>query len=948
MKKVIFLLLFLLPLLTMAQVATDGDYRSAKIAGNWSDVDMWETRSAGTWAVTAIAPAATSNVYIQNGHSVTVDVASANCKDIQLNIAGVLAIGANTLNVNGKIRAYSTTLGAITGAADGTFYSDQLSSTAPVSTMISTSGVGVLKFVGATRNITEIAEWNSVGLANAVEFALNTGATGTLTTGIKFKSVVFSSGTVTTATFISIGSTGFLIIKNGAKLISSRSGINSSFVGFATNAKCGDVTIEDGGALELTGSTPTIDCSSFTNNGSVIYSLAGSQKLLTPTAANSDAVRPVAITSYDTLILSGSNSKTPTTVIYTTGALETVNCPITVASLLKISGTATIAPTAINSLTMLNGSTVERNVISGTSIPSTVGAVFYGLTATDLVNLTISSNITNSNELPSAPTPGKVGTLTITNGITYTITGGRAVTDIVNNGFISLVPVTTLTFTINGNISGPGTITGSASASVTFAGANNGNAGTLNFTAGSQVANNLTINRTGTNASVTLGTPLNINGPTSGSLLLTAGTLIGGSNLINVIGNISGAGTYTATGAGKIVMAGKASAATISSVSLDNLELNDADGFALVGSPTITGTLTLTTGVLTIPPTNTLTISSGNDIAGAPFSVSKYIKCDLLSPAVGTLRINNFSTPKLFPVGSLTKYLPVYLTPASAMDYAVSVFEGVTVDGTPAGAAVSATLKESIVDAVWVINRQAGSGDCQVDINWDNTLEGTLFTGFADAEIGIGRYNGADWGSAVGTGNNTANTASGLFSSFSPFIVSKTGSVLPLQLKNISATLKNAAVEINWIVLNEAGVVSYEIEKSSSRMNFVSIGSVNATNRSAYQFIDVAPLSNLVYYRLKITGSNAQVKYSDIIVVKSGMNTGISMYPNPVVNTLNITGLKNNSTIKIRNAAGQQVGFQKSTASSLSMNVEALKPGIYVIEILSDNERITSQSFIKN
>lgn len=511
-----FMVLFANSAKVQAQIATDGDYRTAKVSGNWSDTDMWETRIAGGWAVTAVAPTATNNVYVQNGHALTVDVANVYCKDLQLNTVGVLAIGVNTVNVSGKIRAYTTTLGAVMGAAvdDGTFYSDQTSSTAPAATMITTTNPGVLKFVGGTRNITNAGEWNANGTNNAAEFALDSGAIGTLNTvGVKFNPIVFSSGTITTDAFIS-ASSGNLTIKSGATLISSRSG-TSTVIGNSSTVVCGIVTIEAGGILELTGAAPAINCTTFTNNGTVTYSRAGTQTLLQSGSTAYAIPGTTLFNNYSTLLLSNTSTKTPF-------------APITVSSLLKFTGTATLAATASLSLTMLNGSTVERSVTSGTSLPSAVGAVFYGTSGTDLINVTIGSTVSNSNEFVSSPTPGKVGTLTINSGVTYTVTGGRTAINVVNNGILVLTTASSFTFNVNGIISGTGTISGHSNVSIAFGGANDGNAGTLNFTNGSQIANNLTINRTGINASVTLGTPvtiLNISQTTT-TLGLTAGTLI--------------------------------------------------------------------------------------------------------------------------------------------------------------------------------------------------------------------------------------------------------------------------------------------------------------------------------------------------------------------------------------------------------------------------------------
>ncbi len=76
-------------------------------------------------------------------------------------------------------------------------------------------------------------------------------AIGSSFAGFKFKNITFSSGTLSTDSFISV-STGDLTIKNGAKLISSRSS-TSGVIGNSTTAICGVVTIEPGGIFELTG-----------------------------------------------------------------------------------------------------------------------------------------------------------------------------------------------------------------------------------------------------------------------------------------------------------------------------------------------------------------------------------------------------------------------------------------------------------------------------------------------------------------------------------------------------------------------------------------------------------------------------------------------------------------------------------------------------------------------
>lgn len=456
MKKLLFTLMFFaFTGICIAQTAIDGDYRSAA-SGNWSNPTSWQVRSGSTWSAAAVVPTATNNIYIQNAHTITIDVAYAYCKDLQINILGVLAIGTKIMNVNGKIRAY--TGAAEVTSSDGTYAG--VSSTATASTMITTLAPGVLKFVGGTRNITNSGEWNSSGTGNAAEFALDAGATGTLSTvGVKFKSIVFSSGTVTTDAFIS-ASTGDVTIKSGARLISSRSGSTSSgtttsttLIGNSSSTSAGTVTIDLGGVLELTGSFSAISCTTFTNNGTVIYSKAGSQTLLQIGTLSSGATNGSAtFNNYSTLIFANTSSKT-------------LSAATTVSKLLQFTGTASLGTTSsILTLTMANNSTIDRSVSSGTSISSGDAVnVFYGNSSTDVVNVNIGTTIAASNEVPANPAPGKVGTLTTANGATYTFTGTRSITDLVNNGSIVLTPNTSLTFTIGGTASGTGLITSNKS-----------------------------------------------------------------------------------------------------------------------------------------------------------------------------------------------------------------------------------------------------------------------------------------------------------------------------------------------------------------------------------------------------------------------------------------------------------------------------------------------------
>ncbi len=333
MRKLL-LSLVLLALVTMgfAQTPTDGDYRTRK-TGNWTATDVWQVRSGGDWINTITAPTALNNVYLQTGHTVTIDVAIVACKDLHWghkgSSYGSIKTGSNVVEVNGKVRLYVITGSAVTAAAagDGVFYSDQTNSTATNSAQFNGAGnstLGYTKFVGNSRILTNTGEWNGSGTVAYGRFALNPGETATLETGMKFRGIVIESGIVDAGSnTLVVGSTegaGDLEIKSGAKFMTSRSALALS----QGSRRFGTLSIESGGALELSGRKPEINCSTFTNDGTVIYSCQDSTQHLAVTAGY---VGVTPITSYNNLeikVKADSTAKVPDGLDITVGGALTL------------------------------------------------------------------------------------------------------------------------------------------------------------------------------------------------------------------------------------------------------------------------------------------------------------------------------------------------------------------------------------------------------------------------------------------------------------------------------------------------------------------------------------------------------------------------------------------------------------------------------------------------
>ena len=397
----------------LGQTATDGDYRT-KQTGNWSSASTWQVRASSSWSDAANAPTSSNNVYIQTGHTVTID-ATSSCLDLHIHTSGVVTIGTNTLQVYGKIRAYTGTAVTTTGA-DGIFYSDQTSSNNPVAAMITTSGGGVLKFVGNTRNITNTGEWAATGgTSHSTEFGLTSGQTSTLQTGYKSASILVSSGTIDMGTnrlAPDNGTTGQgnVTINSGAILQSAQSAGNQ-VISRTVAARGGTLTVNSDGKLILTGSSPRIDMNSISFNGIVEYSRSGTQTLVTKGSDVSSADPSF----YTNLILSGTSTKT-------LGLNTTVN------GTLSLQGTASLALSTFT-LTYGGSSTLEyagsaAQTSTDTELSSSGGPNSLIIDNSSGVTLHAARTINGMLDLISGALNNSLSTLTLGNGATIIRIGG--------------------------------------------------------------------------------------------------------------------------------------------------------------------------------------------------------------------------------------------------------------------------------------------------------------------------------------------------------------------------------------------------------------------------------------------------------------------------------------------------------------------------------------------
>ena len=185
-------------------------------------------------------------------------------------------------------------------------------------------------------------------------------------------------------------------------------------------------------------------------------------------------------------------------------------------------------------------------------------------------------------------------------------------------------------------------------------------------------------------------------------------------------------------------------------------------------------------------------------------------------------------------------------------------------------------------------------------------------------------------------------------------------SLLPFAFTNITATKNNSDIAVNWKVANETDIVQYDVEKSTDGITFTKVkttlvtGNNNAANN--YIWLDGNAQAGDNIYRVKMLGKDGSTKYTENVnVTIVAINTGISIYPNPIKEgKINIQmGNQPSGTylLSIINNNGQVIytgTIQNNSNKSnflINLNTKAAK-GIYNLQITTPQNKISTQKLI--
>ncbi len=220
----------------------------------------------------------------------------------------------------------------------------------------------------------------------------------------------------------------------------------------------------------------------------------------------------------------------------------------------------------------------------------------------------------------------------------------------------------------------------------------------------------------------------------------------------------------------------------------------------------------------------------------------------------------------------------------------------------------------------------------------------------ADENVGALTINGILYAEFENVTSFSGGTYSSGAGNFTP---------LPLSLIAYNAKKVGTTAQLRWITENESNIRSFIIEKSENGLDYQILTTQSAQGKASakttYTATDNTPFTGKNYYKLTVNEKDGSSRSLGVIQLDFAKQAGVTVYPNPVENTLYVTfdaataAEHNINVIDINGRVVKANNFQAARGANLqALEVTDLPTGAYFIVITNENgERLTTQRFVK-
>jgi len=181
---------------------------------------------------------------------------------------------------------------------------------------------------------------------------------------------------------------------------------------------------------------------------------------------------------------------------------------------------------------------------------------------------------------------------------------------------------------------------------------------------------------------------------------------------------------------------------------------------------------------------------------------------------------------------------------------------------------------------------------------------------------------------------------------------------LPVELKEFTVQLnEKGEAELKWTTAAEINNSHFEVERSlNSENSFVKIGMVKGHGNSnllkTYNYIDklnsINQSASTIYYRLKQVDYDGKSAYSHIVSLDLNQDKEIqiNINPNPFKDEINISGVRELSSLKIYEPSGKELMskiLSGSSDGSYIIKINSTEKGLFILKINNETFKLIKE-----
>ena len=220
----------------------------------------------------------------------------------------------------------------------------------------------------------------------------------------------------------------------------------------------------------------------------------------------------------------------------------------------------------------------------------------------------------------------------------------------------------------------------------------------------------------------------------------------------------------------------------------------------------------------------------------------------------------------------------------------------------------------------------------QIIGTYDST---TLLNALIDTTLNAGTY----YVSLQGTGNvNTTN-----YGSLGSYTISGTfdqNNALPIREVALTGKADKDKHNLNWHIVADEPIKTIVVQSSADGRLFTNLANLDAKE---YTFTYSPNINADIFYRLKVTSVIGQAVYSNIITLKSSTIPEKLFKVSTFVHDEIVVSAIANYQYQIADIHGSVVSTASSNAGTNRINISNLPNGIYVIQLITNNQRQTER-----